>query len=384
MRRRIVVEPPAGDARRERVERKLFEQLAAVRVVERAEAVIPREPLARTRMAVFAGGGLLAAAAMVVLVVGRGAPSAPPPPVAPSRIVTPVGGTSQVTLPGALIEARSDTSIEVQHGEGGAITLVVGRGAVECDVEPRAGRPPFRVIAGHVEVEVIGTRFTVTRTPVPRVDVARGTVRVSAPGGQWLIEAGETWPIVAATARAPEAAPEVEAAPADVEVESPPASSSGAPAKVKSERKRPSEPTSAALVEHEPRDAEQPAASVPTERERARDSYRIAARLERTDPRKAAMLYRAIATDGLGMEPVALLSLAEVQLRLREPASALDTLDELVRRFPAAPNAEDAAWIRYEALRVMGKRDQARGVAADYLRRFPHGAYADRLRQQIR
>ena len=78
---------------------------------------------------------------------------------------------------------------------------------------------------------------------------------------------------------------------------------------------------------------------------------------------------------------VALVSLAEVQLKLREGSAALATLDELGGRFPGSANAEDAAWFRYEALRALGKRDEARGAAADYLRQFPHGAYADRLQQ---
>jgi len=197
---RIIVDPPQSDARRDRVERKLFEQLAAVRVVERAEAVIP--PPRRSRMPIAFAGVALAAAAIIALVVMRG-DDTESALAAPSRIVTPVGGTSQVTLPGALIEARSDTSVEVQHGPEGAITLVIARGSVECDVEPRADRPPFRVIAGDVTVEVVGTRFTVARSPAPRVDVARGKVRVIAPGGTWLVEAGEAWPDTTRTQSAP-------------------------------------------------------------------------------------------------------------------------------------------------------------------------------------
>ena len=71
-----------------------------------------------------------------------------------------------------------------------------------------------------------------------------------------------------------------------------------------------------------------------------------------------------------------------IELRLKDPKAALSALDELARRFPTAANTEDAAWFRYEALRTMGKRDEARGVAADYLRQFPNGAYADRLRSR--
>lgn len=366
--RRIVVEPPQSDARRERVEKKLFEQLAAVRVVERAEAVIPPE---RTRrMPMFVAGGAFAAAAVIALVVLRGSGSSGVGIPAPSRVVTPVGGTSQVTLPGALIEAQSDTSVEVQHGPGGAITLVVARGAVECDIDPRVDRPPFKVIAGDVSVEVVGTRFTVARTPMPRVDVARGKVRVTAPGGQWLVEAGEAWPDPTRTASAsvplPPHEPEPEAeTPAEPEPE----------LSIDPVRTAPA-PKRAAVVAPAPA----PVKPVAAERERARESYRIANRLEDSDPKKAAQLYRAIATDGKGMEAVALVSLAEMQLKLKDPTAALFALDELARRFPNAANTEDAAWFRYEALRAMGKRDEARGAAADYLRQFPNGTYAERLR----
>jgi hypothetical protein len=369
MKNRIIIDPPTSDARRERVERKLFEQLAAVRVVERAEAVIPPARQRRLPLALaFAGVAAAAVIAIVLATRNEPAPATAQLP-SPSRIVTPVGGTSQFTVPGALIDARSDTSVEVQHGPDGAITLVLARGAVECDVEPRHGRPPFRVLAGEVTVEVVGTRFTVTKTPSPRVDVARGTVRVTAPGGTWLVEAGEAWPTLptqtaALPAPAPEAAPDVTEAPTTAPD---PAPVRKKPATVP----QPAAPTVAKAVE-------------PTKEERdlARETYRIANKLEHSDPQKAAQLYRSIATNGKGMEAVALVSLAEVELRLKAPAEALAALDELTRRFPNAANTEDAAWFRYEALRTMGKRDEARGAAADYLRQFPHGAYADRLRNQ--
>jgi hypothetical protein len=372
---RIVVDPPQSDARRERVEKKLFERLAAVRVVERADAVIPPER-ARRMPLWFAGGALAAAALAAVLVLRGGDPAGESIP-APSRIVTPVGGTSQVTLPGALIEARSDTSVEVQHGPGGAITLVVARGSVECDVEPRGDRPPFKVVAGDVAVEVVGTRFTVARTPMPRVDVARGKVRVTAPGGQWLVEAGEAWPDPSRSASA--------SVPVPVHEDEPAAAEPAPEIAMDEDRVTPAQKKPAAHagspVTHNGDDAK-PAGA--TEREMARESLRIATELEATDPDKAAALYRAIATAGKGREAVALLSLAELQLRRKQAAAALATVEELGRRFPTAANAEDAAWVRYEALRTMGKRDEARGAAADYLRKFPNGAYAERLRTSAR
>jgi hypothetical protein len=193
----IRVDPPTSDARRERVERRVFEQLAAVRVVERTDAVIPVD-LPSRRWLVPAGALALAAAAALVFVLARGPEGEPPQtaqPSPPSRIVTPAGATSRFTVgEDAVIDAGSDTSVEVQHTAAGGITLVLARGSVDCDVAPRAGRPPFRVVSGDVQVEVVGTRFTVTRTPAARVDVVRGKVKVTAPGGSWLVTAGESWP----------------------------------------------------------------------------------------------------------------------------------------------------------------------------------------------
>jgi FecR protein len=357
LKQHIVIEPPTSDARRERVERKLFEQMAAVRMVERAEAVIP--PPRKTRMPMWLGAGALAAAAVLAIVlVGRDSPTQTLP--SPSRVVTPLGGTTQFTVPGALIEAQSDTSVEVHHGANGAITLEVKRGAIECNVEHRENRPPFKVVAGEVSVEVVGTIFTVTKTPSPRVDVARGKVRVTAPGGQWMIEAGETWPTTQTAASEPE--PVVEQ---PVVVEAPAAKKTT---------------IVAAPVKDEPKVEPAKVEVTKEEKDLAKETYRIAAKLEDTDPAKAAQLYRSIATNGKGMEALALVSLAEVELKLKHPAKALAALDELKQRFPKAANTEEAAWWRYEALRTTGKRDEARGVADEYLRQFPNGAYAERLR----
>ena len=220
---KIEVDPPTSDARRERVERRVFEQLAAVRVIERTDAVIPVERTSRVRWMLPAGALAAAAAAIVMFFVMRGGSEPAAPSVAtPSRVVTPVGATSRFSIgEEAVIDAASDTSVEVQNVPGGGITLVLARGSVDCDVAPRAGRAPFRVISGDVSVEVVGTRFTVTRTPAARVDVTRGKVKVYAPGGSWLVAAGESW-TPASTAqtaaidppKAPEVAVEAPVAPA--------------------------------------------------------------------------------------------------------------------------------------------------------------------------
>jgi hypothetical protein len=372
--KRIVVDPPVNEARRERVERQLFQQLAAVRVADRADAVIPQPKKSRAGVAWgFAG---LAIAAAVLLLVTRGEPAGPTV-ASPSRVVTPVGDESRFTIGrDAIIDAKSDTSVEWQQGSDGSITLLLERGAVDCQVEPRSGRAPFRVVAGDVAVIVVGTRFTVTRTPSPRVDVAHGKVRVEAPGGTWMVEAGESWTPVSRVAAAPPPPPAVEpAAAAEPPVAEPEIEMN--PVKV-SRAKKPPAPVAAPAGEPAAKDTVEPPAS----RELAKEAYRVAQKLEATEPERAAAMYRAIAISEKagGFAASALISLAELQIyKLRAPGDALTTLEEHGQRFPQAVTREEAAWFRIEALRVMGKRDEARGAAADYLREFPRGVYADRL-----
>jgi hypothetical protein len=352
--------------RRERVEKKLFARLAAVELAERVDAVLP--PPRKSRMPYVMGVAALAAALFALVLFLRRDEAAAPDVATPSRVVTPVGGESRFIVGDAVIDAKSDTSVEVQHAADGAITLVLARGAVDCDVEPRHGRPPFRVIAGDVKVEVVGTRFTVTRTPAPRVDVARGKVKVTTSAGTTLVEAGESWPVVTA-----------EAPPATQKTDEP---ATEQPVEVVDEA-----PVAAAPVAGpKPAPAVKPSpAAAATSDDLAQKSMAVALKYEHSDPAKAAALYRAIATDKKTTATnaaTALLALAQVQLDgLRDPAAALATADEHIKRFPKANTAEEAFFVRYQALRALGKRDEARGAAADYLRQFPHGAYADRLQK---
>jgi ferric-dicitrate binding protein FerR (iron transport regulator) len=378
--KRIVVDPPTSDARRERVERQLFQQLAAVRVADRADAVIPPPKKSRAGIA-YAFAGIALAAAIALVITRGGEPGGSV--ASPSRVVTPMGAESRFTIGReAVIDAKSDTSVEWHQSADGAITLTLERGAVDCQVEPRAGRPPFRVVSGDVSVIVVGTRFTVTRTPNPRVDVAHGKVRVEAPGGTWMVEAGESWtpmsmvrasqtsdlgPQTSASEDGETPAAEIEMEPIAV----------GRPKKHTTHSPKPDSPTEARGLKSEASEVEPPKS-----RELAKEAYRVAQRLEATDPEHAAAMYRAIAISEKagGFAASALISLAELQIyKLKSPRAALATLDEHEQRFPNAVTREEAAWFRIEALHSLGKRDEARGAAADYLREFPKGVYADRL-----
>lgn len=376
---KIRVEPPSPEMRRERVEKKLFAQLAAVELAERVDTVLPRPR--RSRMPYLLGAAALAAAVLALVMFVRRTDAPTREVASPSRVVTPVGGESRFIVGDAVIDAKSDTSVEVQHGENGAITLVLARGAVDCDVEPRHGRPPFRVIAGDLKVEVVGTRFTVTRTPALRVDVARGKVKVTSSTGTTLVEAGESWPAITAEVQPVVEQPAVaEPAVAEPAVAGPAAEQ---PAVEQPPVVAEQPPTHIAAPKTVAKQAK-PVAAAPTDEALAQKSYNVAVNLETSNPAKAATIYRAIATDSKTsptLAATALLSLAQVQLRLMDPAGALSAADEYMKRFPKATSAQEAMWVRYEALRALGKRDEARGAAADYLRQFPNGAYADRLQK---
>jgi hypothetical protein len=367
---KITVDPPVSEARRERVERQLFQQLAAVRVADRAEAVIP--PVKKQRPVVwFAFAGAAVAAALIGLFITRDGGPGGQTVAPPSRVVTPVGGESRFMIGReAVVDAKSDTSVEWQQGHDGAITLTLQRGTVDCQVHPRQGRPPFKVISGDVTVIVVGTRFTVTRTPSPRVDVAHGRVRLEAPGGTWSIEAGESWTPISVTAIeevTDDAVPVAEPHP-EIAME---------PVKV-TRAKKPTPAPVAAPAKAEPIEP-------PATRELAKEAYRAAQRLEVSDPKLAAANYRAIARGkDPGWAATALVALAELSLKQGDAKAALDALDEHSREFPRSAMREDAAWFRIEALRTMGKRDEARGAAADYLREFPDGVYAKPAARLVR
>ena len=342
----IEVEPPTNDSRRDRIERQVFQQLANMRAVERADAAVPAAPVSNRRAWVFAGIGAAVAAAIALLVMSNrsdtgAAPVAIVEDTTPSRVVTPVGGESQFTVGDAVIVASSDTSVDVKHADDGGITLVVTRGSVDCDVAPRKNRPPFHVIAGDGAVEVVGTRFTVAKTPSPRVDVVRGKVRVRAPGGTWLLSAGESWtPPVTGSAVEPVAVAESPAMPIETPAPAPP-----------------------------------PIASNTAVGPSPHAIYQSAQRFEATDPARAAKAYRSVASSKDSWAAPALYGLAELDAKT-DATRALADCNEYLKRFGKSAQVEDITWLRIEILRSAGRRDEARVAAGDYLRQFPQGSYA--------
>jgi FecR protein len=362
--RRIRVEVPDDEVQRERIEHRVFQQLArmpAAGADDRAPALARWSRRWSAGVAMGAIAGLLA---VVLLVVWRGREGAGPAPEALTLVQTPVGGSSRFTVTNAVIDAGSDTSVSVHRSDQGVV-LMLDHGSVSCEVTHQ-DRRVFRVISGDVEVEVVGTRFTVTRVGSgARVEVARGKVRVRTRSLERMLTAGERW-TTAAEPAGETAAAGAPAPPADGSPDGSPAA--GDDESVDRSKQEPVEsPASPAPARTEP--------SRPEPRLSRREAFAAAQALESTDPKRAALAYRKIANGKDAWAAVALYSLAEQQAA-QDIDQALRTIDELARRFPTNENVEDALWLRTEALRGAGRLGQARQVAAEYLRRYPRGTYA--------
>jgi len=346
--KQIVVEVPVSEARRERIEREVFARLDAMRDVDHSNQIAPVR--VRRRMPIIAAGFAFAAAAASVMFLVSHEP-APAPPAAPSLVVTPEGGSSRFTVGDAVIDARSDTSVEVKQDPNGTTTLMLGRGTVDCDVMPRPNRAPFRVVAGDVTVEVVGTRFEVSRIgDVTRVDVARGRVKVHGNGELRYVGAGESWTSAMTTAAV--------VTPIVTEQITPPAVEELPEIELPAENVRPVKPVITAQQAYE-------------------------AALDIKDEAKRARAYRAVANGNHAWAALSLFNLAELQAKADVKAT-LATLDELKRRFPNAGNAEDAAWFRVDVLRDARRIDAAKQAAAEYLREFPRGTYAKLAARLVR
>jgi hypothetical protein len=69
-------------------------------------------------------------------------------------------------------------------------------------------------------------------------------------------------------------------------------------------------------------------------------------------------------------------------LLAQAPERALKLLDAFARQHRDSSLAEEAAVLRIEALADLG-RDDARALAEDFLRQYPHSAYAQRVRSKL-
>jgi hypothetical protein len=290
--------PPLGEIGRHRIRQAVFARLDA----EVPAAAPPAERPARWPLV---AGGVAMAAALVLFAVTRGeAPEKSPAP-AISRVVTNESG-SRVSIDGAILDVAAASSLLVSQS-GGAVTILLEAGAVECQVAPR--QAPFAVLAAEVRVEVIGTRFTVRRAGEEvRVTVAEGTVRVTHGADTSLVSAGAVWPEPAP----PPAEPAVDESAYDMDP-------------MRLDRKAARAPA--------------PEAPPPPQAPSARERYEAALALEATQVEQAIALYRALGAEGGAWGANALFAEARLELERGRRARARRLLDRYLERHPGGPNA---------------------------------------------
>jgi transmembrane sensor len=272
----------------------------------------------------------------------------------------------------------AETELRLEHDARDEVALALVRGKGHFKVTPNKHRR-YRVRAGEVEVQVLGTAFEVERLGArSRVRVEHGVVRVSWPGGERVLHAGEQGvfpqqPLAAATS---------------VQIEQQP---SAAPAP---EQLGAAEADDAAL-------ALEPAHKAP-----ARERWRVLARAGKHEE----------AFGSLGHQPVddlaGLLLAADAARLSGHPRAAARYLERLIDRYPesapahlaaftlgrlalyelkrpalaarsfaraytlnaAGPLAEDALAREAEAYHRAGDAERAKNAAERYLERYPNGA----------
>jgi hypothetical protein len=125
-------------------------------------------------------------------------------------ITTGPGEGATVAVGDAIVTIRANSQVSFRTHPDGRIDLDLERGVVDCDVTPRPHRPVFAVHAADVDVAVVGTAFSVSRSGSQvTVQVSRGKVSVTRGGKQMYVAAGENWPAGTRVAAAePEPEPE--------------------------------------------------------------------------------------------------------------------------------------------------------------------------------
>jgi transmembrane sensor len=334
------------------------------RLIEGARQLRRRRAVARVGLAAAA-----ACAVALALVGGLRRGGAPPSAGMAEGGVPGVGTATSGSL-GVLrladgsvvtpLDAQSRLVVSEDTPERVSIALAQGGG--HFDVVPRPHRL-FSVIAGEVEVTVVGTAFKVERIAEQvGVTVERGAVRVAWPGGSETLYPGQSkWfppPVTEPVNRAAAPSRHVTLA----------------------ERDRPRTlPRAPVVVARAERSAE--AAPADAGRDESADDLLAAADAARTAGRPeegATLLRRLLKQHGDDPRaPLAAFTLGRVLLmELARPREAATMFADVRARAPEGPFAEDALAREVEAWSKASEPERARALAQEYLRLYPHGSRA--------
>jgi transmembrane sensor len=290
---------------------------------------------------------------------------------------------------------NSTADVRVLPQEDGVEIAQLTAGGAWFDVRPNPNRT-FRVEAGDVVVEVLGTRFAVDRAERGvRVLVDHGRVRVKWKGGERILTNGEDGWFPLSDSATASLTPEPAAPAAALEPEPAVAAiAEPAPEAQPAELPRPKKLAPAA----KPKPIAEPASEAPTWQQLAKSGDHEAAfiALQRTNPaddpeelllaadvarlsrhpdHSVAPLKQLLARHSAdGRAPLAAFTLGRVLLdQLAQPAAAAEAFGRARALDPTGPLAEDALARHVGAAALAGNRDEATRLATEYLTQFPNG-----------
>jgi transmembrane sensor len=318
-------------------------------------------------------GGLLATAAVLVAVRPSG-PEAPSPPAAAPAFAD--DGQTVRFADGSRVVRAAEAALRVSAAGPSLARVDLAAGRARFEIARRPGRT-FRVDAGAVTVEVLGTAFFVERAADrAQVGVSHGRVMVRWPGGSRTLAAGEAGWFPPATAPATAAAPTA-AAPGAAPLEVAPPPRPRPPAAPPGAWRR----LARAGQHARAYDALEAAGGAGAVKDEPADLLLAAdvARLGGHPARAVAPLRALVARfprDPLA--PVAAFTLGRL-LAAEAPAQAARAFEDARRLAPTGGLAEDALARAAEAWARAGDEGRARALARAYLEAYPRGRRATDL-----
>jgi len=241
-----------------------------------------------------------------------------------SRIATGAN-RSHLSLQGLTLDVEPESAVVLGSPSEHGLLIVLDHGKIVCEVAPRSAGSPLVIQAGSVQVKVVGTRFSVTRTgEKARVVVEHGVVEVAAEGSVARVGAGQVWPPEAQVVAPPPAAPTDTPTPVDDD------------RPVNDANKKSPASAGTSIV-----GGALPARNVPFA-EPAQARFEAASALERSDPARAVELYRGLEGGTDSWAQHALYAHGRLEAARGNRAQARQILERYLIRFPKGPNSVDA------------------------------------------
>lgn len=286
--------------------------------------------------------------------------------VAPSASLYAVDAGGFVQLPeGSRLRVSPGANARILSTSREDVRVALDDGRIEVEASHDPTRRSFVVSSGDFEVRVVGTVFSVVRSPTGvEVGVREGRVQIALRGAELgFVSAGETRIFDSAS---PTASVQSGAYPEPVATTATSASA-GSP-----ERPSLAPKSSSALPSGAPRPSPAPNPS---------DSLFEAAQKARVDGRlaEAARLFDDVRRKHRADPHAALAAFELGRLRLDalgDPGGAAEAFSDALVLGPGSALAEDAAARRVEALGKLGDRERCAVAREAYLRQYPSGVYA--------